>query len=30
VACMGIKRFTNHRRTPTTIRAIKTCMRGIA
>jgi len=26
---MGMKRFTSHRRTPTTIRAKRICMRGI-
>jgi len=30
VACMGIKRSTSHRRTPTTIRAITICSKGIS
>jgi hypothetical protein len=29
VPCMGMKRFTSHSNTPTTIRATRICMRGI-
>ena len=30
VPCIGMKRFTSHNKTPTTIRVNRICMRGIA